>query len=74
MPGRRSNGDMETEDAQTIHRKKVRNIKIKIVYEKEEELERILEKFTGEVKKIKKYKTEGGKKAYIELKDVEKKE
>lgn len=50
------------------------NIKIKIVYEKEEELERILEKFTGEVKKIKKYKTEGGKKAYIELKDVEKKE
>lgn len=48
-------------------------MKIKIVYEKEEELQRILEKFAGEVKKIKKYKTGGGNKVYIELKDIVKK-
>lgn len=48
----------------------MKGIKIKITYEREEELEWILEKLRGQVKKVKRYKTGGGNKAYIELKDI----
>lgn len=52
----------------------MKNIKIKVIYEKEEELEQVLEKLKGKVKKVKWYKTPGGYKAYIEIKDIVKKD